>query len=113
MMAAAPPATAGPPTVAPQVALPGPPTWEELFTAADWVFTSPSVPYGVLSATIFNSADPPEETLINKLEWTALESPMVIALVSDEDPNWITLLKNPRCIVGSLVHPTALDGLMY
>ena len=50
--------------------------------------------------------------LLNKLEWTVLESPVVVSLVSDEDPDWITLLKNPRCFVGSLVHPTALDGLM-
>ena len=37
----------------------------------------------------------------------------MITLVSDEDSDWITLLKNPRCFVGSLLHPTALDGLMY
>ena len=38
---------------------------------------------------------------------------MVVTLVSDEDPDWITLLKNPRCFVDGLLHPTALDGLMY
>ena len=65
------------------------------------------------SANIFNLADPPE-MLLNKLEWTALESPVMVALVLEEDPDWITLLKNPRrCLVGSLMHPTALDGLMY
>ena len=37
----------------------------------------------------------------------------MVALVSDKDPNWITLLKNPRCFVGSLLQPTALDGLLY
>ena len=130
-MATAPPATAGPPAITPLIVFPRSLTWEELFATADWVSTSPAVPYyGVLSAAIFNSADPLETllnkleqtalespmvvALLNKLEQTALESPMVVALVSDEDLNWITLLKNnPRCIVGSLVHPTALDGLMY
>ena len=111
-MAAIPPAAAGPLAAAPQVALPGPPTWEELFATADWVFTSPAVPFTMLSAAIFNSADPPE-TLLNKLEQTALESLVMVTLVSDEDPNWITLLKNPRCLAGSLLHPTALDSLMY
>ena len=110
-MANAPPAVAGPPAIAPLIMLPGFSMWEELFTTLDWVFALPIVPYG-FSAAIFNSADP-LEALLNKLEWTALESPMVIAQVLDEDPNWITLLKNPRCFVGSLVHPTPLDGLMY
>ena len=111
-MAAAPPADSGLPAIAPPIVLPGPLMWEEHFAAVDWVFTSPAVPYGMLSAAIFHLADP-LETLLNKLEWTALESPVVVALVLDEDPNWITLLKNPRCFVGSLMHPTALDGLMY
>ena len=60
--------------------------WEELFTAVVQVFTSPAVPYGVLLATIFNSADS-LEMLLNKLEWTAFESPVVVALFSDEDPD--------------------------
>ena len=112
-MAAAPPVTAGHLAITPQVALPGPPMWEELFATADQIFTVPAVPNGVLlAAVLFNSADPPER-LLNKLEQMALESPMVVALVSDEDPDWITLLKNPRHFVGSLLHPTALDGLMY
>ena len=38
---------------------------------------------------------------------------MMVDLVSDEDPDWITLLKSPRHFVGSLVHPTSLDGLIY
>ena len=59
-MAAALPA-AGPPATATQVVLPGLPTWEELFAAVDRVFTLPVVPYcTMLSAAIFNLADPPE-----------------------------------------------------
>ena len=37
----------------------------------------------------------------------------MVALVLDKDPDWITLLKSPRQFVGSLVHPTPLDGLIY
>ena len=60
-MATAPPATAGPPAITPLIVFPRSLTWEELFATADWVSTSPAVPYyGVLSAAIFNSADPPE-----------------------------------------------------
>ena len=78
-MAAIPPAATGPLAAAPQEVLPGPPTWEELFATVDWVFTLPAVPCGMLLATIFNSADP-MEMLLNKLEWTALESPVAVAL---------------------------------
>ena len=39
-----------------------------------------------------------------------MELPVMIALVSDEDPDWISLLQSPHCFVGSLVHPTPLDG---
>ena len=111
-MAAAPPAAAGPPPVIPPLGQLGPPTWEELFATPGRAFTSPDVPYGLLAAALFNSMDPPE-VLLNKLERTALESPVMVALVLDEDPDWITLLKNPRRFVGSLVHPTPLDGLIY
>ena len=113
MMATAPPATAGPPAIALPLVQLGPLTWEELFTTPDRVFALPDVPYRMFSAALFNSVDPPE-VLLNKLEQTALESPMMVALISDEDPDWITLLKNPRQFVGSLVHPrTLLDRLMY
>lgn len=64
-------ATALPPAgllvAAPLMAPVGPPTWEELFAAVDQVFATPMVPYAILSAAIFNSADPPL-TLLNKLE---------------------------------------------
>ena len=53
-MAAAPPPAIGPPAAIPQVALPGLPMWEQLFTTADLVFTLPAVPYAMLSTTIFN-----------------------------------------------------------
>lgn len=37
----------------------------------------------------------------------------MLALVSDEDPDCMTLLKNPRRFLGSLVYPMPLDGLLY
>ena len=111
-MAATNPAAAGPPAIILPLTWLGPPTWEELLATPDRAFPLPDVPYGVLSAALFNSVDPPE-VLLNKLERTALESPMVVALILDEDLDWITLLKNPRCFVGSLMHPTPLDGLIY
>jgi hypothetical protein len=76
------------------------------------VFSAPAVPYAVISAALFASADPPD-VLLTKLERTALESPVVLALVSDEDPSLVTLLKNPRRFVGSLIRPTPLDGLVF
>ena len=88
-MATTPPATAGPPLVVPPLAQLRPPTWEELLTTPDRVFTLPDVPYGLFSAALFSSMDPPE-VLLNKLEQTALESPVMVALVLDEDLDWIT-----------------------
>ena len=85
MMAITPPATAGPPVITPPFTQLRPPTWEELFATPDQVFALPVVPYGLLSAALFNLGDLPE-VLLNKLEWTALvESPMIVALVLDED----------------------------
>lgn len=110
-MAAAPPG-AVPPVASPPVPLPGPPTWEELFAKPKRVFSAPAVPYAVVSAAIFNSVDAPY-VLFNKPERTALESPVILALVSDEDPGLITLLKNPCHFVGSLIRPTPLDGLIF
>ena len=111
-MAATSPAAAGPPANAPPLAQIGPPTWKELLDAPECVFALPNIPYEVVSAALFRLLDPPEALLL-KLECTAMESPVMIALVSDEDPDWITLLKNPRRFVGSLVHPTPLDGHIY
>jgi hypothetical protein len=36
-----------------------------------------------------------------------------VALISDEEPERITLLKNPRRFAGSLANPSPLDGLVY
>lgn len=109
-MAAAPPAV-GLPAAVPPAAPTGLPTWRELFAAADRVFAEPVVPYGVLSAAFFASADPPE-ALLNKLERLAQASPVMVALSSEEDPDRISLLKNPRRFVGSLLNPSGLDGLL-
>ena len=91
-MAATPPAAAGLPLMVPPLAQLGPPTWEELLAAPDRVFALPDVPYGLFSAALFSSMDPPE-VLLNKLEWTALESSVMVALVLDEDLDWITSVK--------------------
>ena len=109
-MAAAPPAV-GPP--APVLAVPsGLPSWQELYDSTAHVFPDPVIPYALLSAAFFHSADPPE-TLLMKLERTLLESPMMMALVSDEVPDTILLLKNPHQYVGSLLNPSVLDGMVY
>ena len=108
-MAAAPPAV-GPPAL---VAAPsGPPSWRQLYDSADHVFPAPIIPYTLLLAAFFRSVDPPD-TLLTKLERTSLESPVMVALVSDEAPDSISLVKNPRCYVGSFLNPSVLDGLVY
>ena len=38
---------------------------------------------------------------------------MVVAMISDEEPDWITLLKNPHHFAGSLSTPCPIDGLIY
>ena len=84
-MAAAPPAV-GPPAL---IAVPlGLPSWRELYDAADHAFVAPVIPYALLLAAFFRSADPPE-TLLTKLERTSLESPVMVALVLDEAPDSI------------------------
>lgn len=40
-------------------------------------------------------------------------SPVIITLITDEEPKWITLLKNPHHFTGSLTIPSPLDGLVY
>ena len=91
-MATAPPAAAGLPLVVPPLTQLGPLMWEELLTAPNRVFALPEVPYGLFTAALFSSMDPPE-VLLNKLEWTALESSVMVALVLDEDLDWITSVK--------------------
>ena len=108
-MAAAPPAV-GPPTLV--AAPPGPPSWRKLYNSADRVFSAPIIPYTLLLTTFFHSVDPPE-TLLMKLKRTSLESPVMIALVSDEAPDSISLVKNTRWYIGSLLNPSVLDGLVY
>ena len=108
-MAAAPLAV-GPPALA---AVPsGPLSWRELYDSADHVFPAPIVPYALLSAAFSCSMDPPD-TLLTKLERTSLESPVMVALVSDEALDSISLVKNPRRYGSSLLNPSVLDGLMY
>ena len=92
-MAAVPPA-AGPPALILAVPL-GLPSWCELYDSAEHVFPAPIVPYTLLSAAFFHSVDPPE-TLLTKLERTSLESPVMLALVSDEALDSISLVKNPH-----------------
>ena len=108
-MAAAPPAVGPPALVA---APPCPPSWRELYDSANRVFSALIIPYALLSAAFFRSVDPPE-TLLMKLERTSLESPVMIALVSNEAPDSISLMKNPRRYIGSLLNPSVLDGLVY
>ena len=38
---------------------------------------------------------------------------MVITMISDEEPDQITLLKNPRHFAGSISMPCPIDGLLY
>jgi hypothetical protein len=63
-----------------------PPTWSELFAAADRVFVEPQVDFGVLAASLFTSNDAPD-ALLARLEALAQRSPVVLALVSDEEPD--------------------------
>ena len=109
-MATMPPA-AGPPTIGPVPPL-GLPSWHELYRSADHVFSAPVIPYVVLLAALFNSMDPPD-TLLTRLKRTSLESPVTVALIADEAPDWISLVKNPHQFVGSLLNPLILDGLVY
>ena len=111
-MATVPPA-AGPPALIPAAPL-GLPLWRELYDSAERIFPALMVPYALLlSAAFFRSVDPPE-TLLMKLERTSLESPVMIALMSDEAPDSISLVKNPRRYIGSLLlNPSVLDGMVY
>ena len=110
-MAAVPPAV-GPPTLIIPMVLLGPPSWCELYDSTKCIFPAPIVPYALLSAAFFHSVDPPE-TLLTKLERTSLESPVMIALVSDEAPDSISLVKNPHWYIRSLLNPSVLDSMVY
>ena len=108
---AAVPFAASPPALIP-AAPPGPPSWHKLYDSADHIFPALIMLYALLSATFYHSVDPPD-TLLTKLERTLLESPMMIALVSDEAPDSISLVKNPHRFVSSLLNPSVLDGMVY
>ena len=109
-MATLPPAV-GPPALMPAVPL-GPPSWHKLYDAANRIFPALIVPYALLSATFFHSVDPPE-TLLAKLERTSLDSPVMMALVLDKALDSISLVKNPRRYISSLLNPSVLDGMVY
>ena len=109
-MAALPPIAPGGP---PAPVLPaGLPSWRELFDSADRMFIEPIINYATLSVALFASADAPD-ILLSRVESLAQRSPVIIALISDEEPERITLLKNPRRFTGSLANPSPLDGLVY
>ena len=76
------------------------------------MFIEPAVDYATLSAALFASADAPD-ILLSRVESLAQRSPVIVALVTDEEPERITLLKNPRHFTGSLANPSPLDGLVY
>lgn len=112
-MAAVPPvAPAGPAAPAAPVLPTGPPSWRELFTSADRIFIEPTVDYATLSVALFASAEAPD-ILLSRVESLAQRSPVIVALVTDEEPERISLLKNPRRFTGSLANPSPLDGLVF
>ena len=89
------------------------PTWAELFASPQQVFPDPRVDYAILSALINTSTDGPD-TLLMRVEALAHRSPVILALISDKEPNQITLLKNPCRFSGSLVNPSlVVDNLVY
>ena len=98
--------------VLPTGVLATPPTWAELFTSPQQVFPDPRVDFAILSTSLNTSTDGPE-TLLMRMEALARRSPVILALISDEEPNQITLLKNPRRYVGSLANLSPVDNLMY
>ena len=100
------------PPVPPMGALAISPTWARLFASPQWVFTDPRVNFAILLSSLFTSTDGPE-SLLMRVEALVHHSPVMLALISDEEPNQITLLKNPCQYVGSLVNPSPVDNLMY
>ena len=88
------------------------PTWAELFTSPQQVFPDPRVNYAILSASINASADGPD-ALLMRVEALACCSPVMLALISNEEPNQITLLKNPCRYTASLVNLSPVNNLIY
>ena len=64
-------------------------TWNQLFVHAKQIFAKPMVEFGVLVASLFMSAEAPK-ALLAKLEVLAWLSPIMIAMVSNEEPDQIT-----------------------
>ena len=50
---------------------------------------------------------------LTRLKRTSLESFMIVALISDEALDMISLVKKPRQYVGSFLNPSTLDRLVY
>ena len=86
--------------------------WAELFALPQQVFTNPRVDFAILLASLFTSTDGPE-SLLTRVEALMHCSLIILALILDEEPNQITLLKNPHCYGGSLVNPSPVDNLIY
>ena len=87
-------------------------TWAELFMSPQQVFPDLRVDYAILLVSINASADSPN-ALLMRVEALARRSPVVLALISDEEPNQITLLKNPCRYTASLINPSPVDNLIY
>ena len=100
------------PPVPPMGALVILPTWANLFASLQWLFTDLMVDFAILLALLFTSTDGPE-SLLMRVEALAHHSPVMLALISDEELNHITLLKNPHCYTGSLANPSPVDNLLY
>ena len=62
------------------------PTWAELFALPQQVFTDLRVDFVILSASLFTSTDGPE-SLLSRVEALVHCSPVILVLISDEEPN--------------------------
>ena len=80
--------------LAPITGIAASPTWAELFASPEQIFPDPRVDYTILSVSI-NAATEGPDTLLTRVEALACRSPVILALISDEEPSQITLLKNP------------------
>ena len=87
-------------------------TWSQLFAHTKQIIAKPVVEFGVLVASLFMSAEAPE-VLLAKLEAQAWLLPVMIAMVSDEEPDQITILKNPRCFARSLTTPSPIETHLW
>ena len=111
-MATTAPTTGAIPPVPPMGALAILLTWAELFASPQQVFTDLRVNFTILLASLFTFIDGPE-SLLMRVEAMAHHFPVILALISDEEPNQITLLKNPHQYASSLANQNPVDNLMY